>query len=82
MPQVYLDKLKAKSVHIGHERCASSNFADAKTLIVCAIHLHREAVSVLYNGVMYSACPLCIQEFCSIVEAKTEEKPRGYFESR
>lgn len=79
MPAAYMERLKKVPVLIGHERCASSSFCDSGTLIVCALHGHGLARRVLLNARYYNACRDCIEENCQILEARTEDKPRGLF---
>lgn len=79
MPKAYIEKLKQIPVVIGHERCASSNFSDSGTLVVCAEHGYGYARVVLHKGLYYNGCRECITMYCKVSSARTEEKPRSIY---
>jgi hypothetical protein len=81
MPHSYFEKLKTVPIVIGHERCASSQFTGAHTLVVCALHGHRHAQKILHLGRYYLGCRECIEDNCPTTWAKTEEKARGLWEN-
>src|SRR6267378_5254667 len=77
VPYAHMEKLKKTPVLIGHERCASSQFCDTGTLIICASHGHGWAQNILRAGTHYQGCRDCIEELCRVVPAKTHTRPRG-----
>lgn len=80
MPAAYMDKLKNRAVLVGDERTASSQFSNGQ-LIWCALHGPSLAKAVLHLAKVHElCCQSCIENECTVSEAKTEEKARGYWE--
>jgi hypothetical protein len=79
VPQQYMEKLKGVPVLLGHERCASSQFGPAGTVIICAVHGYHNAAAILADGRYYFGCRDCIETECDVTAARTEPNPRGPF---
>jgi hypothetical protein len=80
MPRLYVEKLKKAAVLIGHERCAAMEYGPDGTIIMCAVHSHGLARSILTDGRTYQGCRECIEEHCEVVAARTEDHMRGPWE--
>jgi hypothetical protein len=78
-PQAYIERLKARPVLIGHERCAASQFGTDGTFMMCSVHSYTVAQNILSRGRYYLGCRECIETQCQVTAARTEPKPRSIY---